>query len=115
MKNLDVLGKWAFIIGLIIAVIAAFIGNTISASTILLILFILGLIVGYLNITEKQIIKFLTATIALLLLGIGSISALSVVGSVSGYLNSILANVIAFVSAAALVVALKVIYETGKA
>ena len=115
MKNLDVLGKWAFIIGLVIAVLAAFIGSSISASTVLLILFILGLIVGYLNITEKQLVKFLIATIALLLLGIGSISALSVVGNVSGYLNTILANIISFVSASALVVALKTIYETGKA
>ncbi len=115
MKNLDVLGKWAFLIGLIIAVIAAFIGSAISASTILLILFILGLIVGYLNIAEKKLTKFLLATIALLLLGVGSISALSVIGTVSGYLNSILANIIAFVSAAALIVALKAIYETGKA
>ena len=115
MKNLDVLGKWAFLIGLVIAVIAAFIGTAISASTIALILFILGLIVGFLNIAEKQLTKFLLATIALLLLGIGSISALSIIGTVSGYLNSILANIIAFVSAAALVVALKSIYETGKA
>ena len=115
MKNLDVLGKWAFIIGLVIAVIAAFIGTSISASTILLILFILGLLIGFLNITEKRTEKFLIATIALILLGIGSISALSIIGTVSGYLNSILANVITFVSAAALVVALKTIYETGRA
>lgn len=115
MKNLDVLGKWAFIIGLIIAVIAAFIGTSISASTIALILFILGLIVGFLNIADKQLTNFLIATIALLLLGIGSISALSIIGTVSGYLNSILANVISFVSAAALVIALKIIYDTGKA
>ena len=115
MKNLDVLGKWAFIIGLVIAVIAAFIGTSISASTIALILFILGLLVGFLNITEKQHTTFLLATIALLLLGIGSISALSIIGTVSGYLNSILANIIAFVGAAALVVALKAVYETAKA
>ena len=115
MKNLNALGKWAFIIGLVIAVIAAFIGTSISASTIALILFILGLIVGFLNIAEKQLTKFLIATIVLLLLGIGSISALSIIGTVSGYLNLILANIIAFVSAAALVVALKSIYSTGKA
>ncbi len=115
MKNLNALGKWAFIIGLVIAVIAAFIGTSISALTIALILFILGLIVGFLNISEKQLTKFLIATIALLLLGIGSISALSIIGTVSGYLNSILANVISFVSAAALVVALKAVYSTGKA
>lgn len=115
MKNLDVLGKWAFIIGLVIAIIAAFIRTAISASTIALILFILGLLVGLLNITEKRHTKFLLATITLLLLGIGSISALSIIGTVSGYLNSMLANIISFVGAAALVVALKTVYETGQA
>jgi len=115
MKNAGAIGKWAFIIGLVIAVIAAFIGNSISASTVLLILFILGLIVGFLNIAEKQSEKFLISTIALLILGVGSISALSIIGTVSGYLNMILANLIAFVSAAALVVALKSIYSSAKA
>jgi len=115
MKNLNALGKWAFIIGLIIAVIASFVSNVVAPSTILLILFILGLVVGFLNITEKQVMKFLTATIALLVLGVGSISALSIIGTVSGYLNNILANVLAFVGAAALIVALKAIYETSKA
>ena len=115
MKNLGALGKWSFIIGLVIAIIAAFIGSAVSASTILLVLFILGLIVGYLNIEEKRIERFLIATMALILLGVGSISALSIIGTVSGYLNSILANIITFVSAAALVVALKAVYSTGKA
>ena len=115
MKNTEVIGKWAFTIGLIIAIIATFMTGVVSASTILLILFILGLIVGYLNISEKQLTKFLLATIALILLGVGSISALSIIGTISGYLNSILANLIAFVSAAALVVALKSIYVTSKA
>jgi len=115
MKNTGAIGKWAFIIGLVIAIIAAFIKSAVPASTILLVLFILGLIVGYLNITEKRIERFLIATIALILLSVGSISALSVIGTVSGYLNSILANVISFVSAAALIVALKTVYSTGKA
>jgi len=106
------IGKWAFLIGLIIAVIAAFIPG--YAGTILLILFILGLIVGFMNIAEKQVVKFLVAAIALLALGVASINALSVLAIVSTYLDSILSNFIAFVSAAALVVAIKSIIETAK-
>jgi uncharacterized membrane protein YfhO len=105
-------GKWAFIIGLIIAVIASFISG--YAAIILLVLFILGLIVGFLNVSEKNNIKFLVAAISLLVLGVGSISALSILAVVSTYLNAILGNFIAFVSAAALVVAIKSILETGK-
>lgn len=108
----ELIGKWAFIIGLIIAVIAGFISGYPTA--ILLILFILGLIVGFLNISEKNNIKFLVATIALLTLGVGSINALSVLSIVSTYLNAILSNFIAFVSAAALVVSIKSVVETTK-
>ena len=106
------IGKWAFLIGLLIAVIASFLGG--YAATVAIVLFVLGLLVGFLNITEKDSHKFLLATIALLMGGVASISALSVLGIVSSYLNSILGNFIAFVSAAALVVALKAVFETGK-
>lgn len=106
------IGKWIFIIGMIVAVIAGFIPG--YAAWILLLLFVLGLIVGFMNISDKNLSKFLTAAIALLLLGVGSISALSVLGIVSVYLNSILGNFIAFVGAATLVVSIKAIIEVNK-
>lgn len=109
---MEEIGKWAFIIGLIIAVIAGFIPGYTEA--VLLILFILGLVIGFLNISEKDHVKFLVASVALLVLGVGSISALSILNIVSTYLNAILSNFIAFVSAAALVIAIKSIVETSK-
>jgi hypothetical protein len=112
--DLNVIGKWAFLIGLAIAVLAAVIGDVVSASTVLLVLFILGLLVGLLNVTEKDSSKFLIATIALLVLGVGSISTLSVLGVVSTYLDSILGNFIAFVGAAALVVSIKTVIQSTK-
>lgn len=106
------LGKWAFIIGLIVAVLAGFI--TTYATYTLLILFVLGLVVGFINITEKIVIKFLVAVIALLSLGVGSLNALGVLGIVNSYLMAILGNFISFVGAAALVVSIKAIIDTGK-
>ena len=108
----EAIGKWSFIIGLIIAVIAAFV--TTYASAALLILFILGLIVGFLNISEKNLIKFLVAAIAIITLGMGSLNALSVLGVINTYINAILGNFIAFVGATALIVSIKAILETGK-
>lgn len=105
-------GKWAFLVGLIIAVVASFVGG--YAATIAMVLFLLGLLVGFLNVTEKDSTKFLVANIALLIGGIASLSAISVLGIVSAYVNAILGNFIAFVSAAALVVAVKAIFEAGK-
>ena|SRR3989344_6378002 len=106
------IGNWAFLIGLIIAVLAGFING--YAAIVALVIFVLGLIVGLLNVTEKESTKFLIATIALLSGGIASISALSMFGVVENYIIAILGNFVAFVGAAALVVAVKAIFETGK-
>lgn len=105
-------GKWAFLVGLVIAILASFLTG--YAATIALVLFALGLVVGFLNISEKDSTKFLLATIALLTGGIASISAVSMFGIVTTYLGAVLGNFVAFVSAAALVVAIKLIFETGK-
>ncbi len=106
------IGKWAFLAGLIIAVIASFVSGYATAAA--LVLFVLGLLVGLLNISEKDSTKFLVATIALLTGGIASISALSILGIAVSYVSAILGNFVAFVSAAALVVAIKAVLETSK-
>jgi len=106
--ELDLIGKWAFLIGIIVAILAAFV-TAVSTPIILLILFILGLIVGLLNIDKKNTTEFLVAVIALLM--VGSLGALSIGQLVTpiGYLQEILGNFITFVAAAALVVSIKAI------
>ena len=110
--ELDLIGKWAFIVGLVIAVLAAFI-TAVSTSTVLLILFILGLIVGFLNIDKKNTTEFLVSVIALL--AVGSLGALAVgqLTTAVTYLEAILGNFIVFVAAAALVVSIKAIIVTS--
>lgn len=110
--KLKLVGRWAFLVGLVIAVIASFLTG--YETTVALILFLLGLVVGFLNISEKDSSKFLIANIALLTGGIASMGALSMLGVVSTYLTAILGSFVAFVAAAALVVAIKVIVETSK-
>ena len=109
--ELDLIGKWAFIIGLVIAILAAFV-TAVSTSTVLLILFILGLIVGFLNIDKKNTTEFLVSVIALL--AVGSLGALAVGNLVTAvsYIEAILGNFIVFVAAAALVVSIKAIIVT---
>jgi len=111
--ELDLIGKWAFIIGIVIAILAAFV-TAVSTTTILLVLFILGLIVGILNIDKKNTTEFLIAVVALLM--VGSLGALSVgqLATPVGYLQEILGNFTAFVMAAALVVSLKAVIGTSK-
>ncbi len=111
--DLDLIGKWAFIVGLVVAVLAALV-TTIGNSTTLVILFILGLVVGFLNIDKKKNTEFLVSVIALLM--VGSLGALAVgqLATTVGYLQAMLNNFTAFVAASALVVSMKAIIVTSK-
>lgn len=100
-------GKWAFIIGLIIAVLAGF---GIGYAWFGWVMAVLGLIVGFLNVGADESQKFLLAAIGLLM----SATAVAQVPWVGGYLTHILANVAIFISGAVLVVALRVLFATAK-
>ncbi|MBN2459236.1 hypothetical protein JXB28_03035 [Candidatus Woesearchaeota archaeon] len=61
-------GPWAFIIGLLLAIIFAFLGTSGAwEQWAVLILALLGLLVGILNVTGKESHGFLLATIAFML------------------------------------------------
>ena len=61
------LGGWAFIIGLILAIVIAIIGSGDVAPWAFFVLAILGLIVGLLNVTDKEVVPFLIAGVAFLI------------------------------------------------
>jgi hypothetical protein len=102
-------GKWAFIVGIVLAIIAGFI----SASWPAIVLAILGLIVGFLNISAKEVLHYLVAVIALLLIGTAGVSALVSLGGFVETVQMMITNFIVFVSASGLVVAIKVILALG--
>ena len=108
---MEVIGKWAFIIGLVLAVIAGIIEGTYAIPYLTLILVVLGLIVGFLNIHEKNEIRLLVALVTLVSVGSATVLVIPTIGA---YLDAILINFIAFVGAAALVVSIKAIVETTK-
>ncbi|RMH17749.1 MAG: hypothetical protein D6696_14965 [Acidobacteria bacterium] len=101
-------GKYAFIAGLVLAVVAAFIGT--SWSWLPWVLAILGLIVGFMNVGAGETKMFLLAAIGLLL----SANAVASLPYVGGYLTDILNNVVVFIAAALLIVSLKALFETAK-
>ncbi len=105
--NLITIGRWSFLLGVILSLLAGF-GGQIPA--LITVLFILGLIVGFLNITEKESTSFLVAVIALLVIGIAGLQF----GKFTPIIIAILQNLIAFVSAAAIVVALKQVLSIAK-
>ncbi|MEK6934696.1 MAG: hypothetical protein AABW46_02350 [Nanoarchaeota archaeon] len=106
---MEKIGSWSFIIGLVIALLVGLF--TEASGTIVTVLVILGLIVGFLNVTDKEVHGFLVASIALLLAGGANLGAVPVIGNL---LTSVLSNVVVFVAPAAIVIAVKAIYEIAK-
>lgn len=107
------LGQWAFIIGVVIALLLAFLTQWEGPLTLLLV--ILGLIVGFLNVTEKETTPFLVAAIALLATGTAK-DALTVIPpeALGSYLVGAVKNVNVFVAPAAILVALKAIWALAR-
>jgi len=106
------LGHYAFLVGIVLAIIAGLFETAIAPSIATLILVLLGLIVGFLNITGKETTPFLIAAIALLAAG-GA--RLDVIGyGIGGIMVSIIQNISVFVAPAAIIVALKAIYALAQ-
>jgi hypothetical protein len=105
--KLATVGKWAFIVGLVLAGVA---GLFFQAGWVVWVLAILGVIVGLLNVTQEQTQGFLLAAIAFAL----SATALNSVPYVGGVVANILGYVAAFVAGAMIVVALKALFETAR-
>ena len=102
---METAGKWVFLASIVIAVIA---GAVAAADfSVVAVLAVLGLIVGLLNVTEKESTAFLVATIALALL---SVSLGSLLDSVA-MLKAIITNIGTVAGAAGLVVALKTVWS----
>jgi hypothetical protein len=105
--NTATIGKWAFILGLVIAVLA---GLFFQPSWAIWVLAILGVIVGFLNVTVEDTRGFLLAAIALTL----SATALNTIPIVGMAFSLILPFVVAFVAGAMIVVALKELFQTAR-
>ena len=105
--NTAKIGKWAFIIGLVIAVLA---GLFFQPGWAIWMLAILGLIVGLLNVTAEDTRSFLLASIALTL----SATALNTLPIVGTALSFILPFVVAFVAGATIVIALKELFQAAR-
>ncbi len=105
------LGKWSFIAGLILAVLSGFL----AIPYIAIVLLVLGLIVGFLNVSKTEEQLYLLAVIALLVIGVGSIQALSILGiNLSDWVDTVFVNFISFVAASGLVVAIKAIIKSSR-
>ncbi len=103
------LGELAFFTGLLLAIVAGFFILPLDVVTITLV--ILGIVVGFLNITSKETSGFLLASVALLVAGSAGIDKIPLIG---GWFYPILINIVTFVTPAAIIVALKAVYGLAR-
>jgi len=121
MVNLQAIGAGAFVLGLFLAILSS------TAIRILvpeisgylpLVLVVLGLVVGFLNIGDKEIQSFLIAGIALVVAGIPNGTLLTtldaVIPNLGTALTAMLGGISTFAAPAVLVVSLKAFYNLSK-
>jgi len=101
MVTKDQLGAWSFIVGLALAIILAFV-----AVDLTWLLILAGVVVGLLNVQDKEVTQFLVAAIALVIVGSANINILGI--------PLILQNIVTFVSPAVVIVAVKAVYAIGR-
>jgi hypothetical protein len=116
------IGGLALILGVVIALVAGVVSTfafdatmAYASAYVLLVLVILGLIVGFLNVKDKEVVNFLIASIALMVVGTANLSSLnSIVTPLGTLVQTIIQYIAAFVAPAALVVALKEVWNITK-
>jgi hypothetical protein len=127
--SLEKLAKWAFIIFVIVAIIAGLVvgymawpeSGTDTATVldtngwILLIMLILGVIVGVVSITTKEVMPFLIAAIALTVVRGEIFAPLERIHALLMYWSMYMVNyIVAFVAPAAVIIAIKQVYALAK-
>jgi len=103
-------GSWAFIIGVVIAIILGLFGDIVTGAerAVAYVLIVIGLIVGMANMRQREVFNFLVSAIALLAVGAAGLQNIELIGR---FIEAILRYIIAFVAPATLVISLKAIYD----
>ncbi|MEK6893156.1 MAG: hypothetical protein AABX07_03040 [Nanoarchaeota archaeon] len=114
----NLIGAWAFLIGVVLAVIIGLAASTLMGPLLLGILAIFGLIVGYF-VAEKDVQTFLLASVSLVIVSYTGISGLVLGSEISGLnlgklLSSVLQTLLALFVPATIVVALKTVFSIAK-
>lgn len=113
------IGRYSFIGGVVIAVVLGLVpGSTLgtAAGWLTSLLVVLGLLVGFLNVTGKETKEFMMVATVLIIAAFagGASDKLVSVGYVGDYLKGIFAQVLTFVVPATVVVGLKDIWNLGQ-
>jgi hypothetical protein len=106
-------GPWAFILGLVLAAVMGLVLKPITIG-MLVFLGVLGLVVGLLNVTDKETNTYLIASIAFLISASSFKVVLEPIPFIGEAAAPFLTNVVFFIAPGVAVVALKALYNLSK-
>ena len=107
VKSKAMIGHWAFLIGVLLAVVFMFVPAMTWVSWLLV---VLGLIIGLLNIADKEVQPFLLAGLTLVLV---SYFGGEVLGTIT-YLGTLMNNLLMLFVPATIIVALKSVFVLAR-
>ena len=104
----NLIGGWAFLIGVVIAVILGAMGSV--TGTFLTVLVVIGLIVGFLNVADDEATPFLMSGIALIVASAFGGSSLSSIAIAEQILDALMAIFVP----ATIIVAVKNVFSLAR-
>ena len=110
-KSPVAIGSLLFLVGAVVAVVAGLLSPGGVNKSLTSVLIVLGLVVGFLNVTTRETTAFLLATVSLVIVSALGGAVLGQVPQVGPYLEGMLLAILTFVVPGAIVVALKSVYS----
>jgi len=116
----NLIGAWGFLIGVILAILTGIFQSSIQSdwnTIIYSILVVSGIIVGFLNVEDKDWLNFLFASLSLVIVsGFGqqTITNIAKLSPILAYLNTILSSLLFMFIPATIIVALKSVFALAK-
>lgn len=113
----NLVGAWAFLAGVVLALVIGVFSRGVISSIILAILVLLGLVVG-IFVSEKQVQTFLLASVSLVIVSFAGISALAsaeILGiQIGEIVSSILGALLVLLVPATIIVAIKTVFSIAQ-
>jgi hypothetical protein len=114
----NLIGAWAFFIGIVLAVIVGIFARTNTSPFVLGVLAFLGLVLGYF-VSEKDVMTFLLASVSLVVTSFAGIQGLVLDAAVRGIeigniISSVLGALLVLFVPATIIVALKTVFSIAK-
>ena len=103
-------GAWAFLIGVILAVILGLVSGGPLNELWTWVLVLIGIVVGLLNVTDKEVTPFMMAGAVLVIVSSLGVSVMESVAMLNGILSAILALFVP----ATIIVAIKSVFALAK-